>query len=195
MIRAIVFDCFGVLYANAKHLYGSRFPEFAQELRNLSLASDHGFISRKEYLEGVSKLTGDSPEYIDRVHVHEHTINEQLIEYIRRELKPQYKIGLLSNIGQDFIQKLFDEHDLHDLFDTVVLSSNVGYIKPDPEIYQIMLEQLDVPADTAIMIDDREPNCQGAEAVGMKSIFYQSYDQMVKELNTFLKEDTDARIT
>lgn len=186
-IEAIIFDCFGVLYTDAHEAtYGTRFPELADELRNLSSASDHGFISRQEYLEGMSKLTGDSLEVIDNAHVHEHEANKPLIEYIRQELKPHYKIGMLSNIGRDFMQNFFDEHELHDLFDAVVLSSGVGYTKPEPEIYHITLDRLGVATRAAVMVDDREVNCHGAEAVGMKSVHYLSYVQAVADIKELL---------
>lgn len=185
-VEAIIFDCFGVLYVDAGEAYLAKFPGFLHELRDLNRACDRGFISREDYLEGVSKITGDPPEVIDAGFTREHTINRPLAEYIVCELKPHYKIGLLSNIGRDWIQNFFDEHQLHDMFDAAVLSSEEGVVKPEAEMYRRAAERLGVAPEACIMIDDRQENCDGAEAVGMQSIFYETYEQMKLDVRSLL---------
>lgn len=187
-IEAIVFDCFGVLYVDESEAYFARFPGLGTQLRELNSACDHGFISRQEYLAGVSEITGDSPEVINEAFKREHVINQPLIDYIAKELKPHYKIGLLSNIGRDWIQNFFDEHELHELFDAAVLSSTEGITKPEAEIYRRTAERLNVAPEACIMIDDRQENCHGAEVVGMQSIFYESFEQMQRDLAVVLKK-------
>lgn len=190
-INAIIFDCFGVLYVDYSEAYFAKFPELLAELRNLNSACDHGFISRQEYLEGVSKVTGDTPEAINEAFKREHIINQPLVDYIAKELKPRYKIGLLSNIGRGWIQNFFDEHQLHELFDAVVLSSNEGVTKPDAEIYRRTAERLGVQPEACIMIDDRIENCHGAEAVGMHSILYETYEQMRLDMQPLLAKPSE----
>lgn len=171
-MRAIIFDCFGVLYVDVSEAYFARFPELYDELHDLNKMADHGFIDRKTYIEKVAEITGISQEETARAFQKEHVANRPLIRYIKTTLKPKYKIGLLSNIGPEWISDFFDEHQLHDLFDIAVLSSEEGITKPNPLIFERAAERLGVLAEECIMIDDRQENCDGAKVVGMQAVLY-----------------------
>jgi putative hydrolase of the HAD superfamily len=185
-LEAIIFDCFGVLYVDYTEAYFARFPGLVSRLHQLNNACDHGLLKRQEFFESLSRITGDSSEVINEAFQHEHILNRAAIDYIQKELKPKYKIALLSNIGQGWIQDFFDEHQLHELFDAVVLSGVEGITKPDPEIYRRAAEQLGVVPEACIMVDDRAENCQGAEAAGMQSILYETYEQLRRDLQARL---------
>ena len=182
MIRGIIFDCFGVLYTDASKAYFSRFPDFREELYDLNKMSDHGFIDRTDYLAQVAKITGVSEKETAAAFMHEFVANKPLIEYIRTELKSRYKVGLLSNIGRDWMQDFFDEHQLHDLFDVVVLSHEEGIAKPNPLIFERTATRLGLLPGECIMIDDREENCQGAASIGMKTVHYTDNDSLMAAL-------------
>jgi HAD superfamily hydrolase (TIGR01509 family) len=174
-MRAVIFDCFGVLYVDVSQAYFAHFPELSEELHDLNRMADHGFIDRNTYIEGVAKLTGVSTRETTEAFAREHRINQPLIDYIKSTLKPSYKIGLLSNIGRDWMQDFFDQHALHELFDTVVMSSEEGITKPNPLIFERTAERLGVPADECVMIDDIKENCEGARATGMKALLYDTW--------------------
>lgn len=182
MTRAIIFDCFGVLYVDVNHAYFSRFPELHEELYDLNKQADHGFIDRDAYTKAVAKLTGISEEETARAFMKEHMVNRALVDYIRTKLKPHYKIGLVSNIGRDWIQDFFDEHALHDLFDVAVLSSEEGITKPNPLIFERAAERLNIFVDEAVFIDDRQENCDGAKSAGMKGILFTSLEDLKASL-------------
>lgn len=171
MIRAIIFDCFGVLYVDVSRAYFSNFPEFYDELHDLNKMSDHGFITRQTYIESVAKITGIDAKKTAEAFQKEHVANKPLIDYIAT-LRANYKVGLLSNIGREWIQDFFDEHQLHDLFDEVVMSSEEGITKPNPLIFERAATRLDVLPEECIMIDDRQENCDGAKAAGMHALLY-----------------------
>lgn len=189
MTRGIIFDCFGVLYVDAAEAYFSRFPEHAVELADLDKAADRGLIERADYVASAARITGDAVSAVEQAIVREHVANKELISYIKSELKPRYKIGLLSNIGRGWIQDFFDEHQLHDLFDAVVLSSEEGMTKPDPIIFERIAERLGLLPAECIMVDDIRENCHGAEAVGMRSILFSDNDQLRQDLAPILKEN------
>lgn len=186
-LKAVIFDCFGVLYVDYSEAYFAGFPQLRGQLRDLNNACDRGFLSLEEYLEAVSKMTGDPPEVIDKAFSREHVLNHRATGYIQNELRPAYKIGLLTNIGRGWMQQFFNEHQLHELFDAVVISSEEGVIKPEAEIYRRTAERLGVATNECIMIDDREENCAGAEAAGMVSVWYDSFEQMKRELSRLLQ--------
>lgn len=186
-IKAIIFDCFGVLYVDYSEAYFAHFPESLEQLRDLNKACDRGYLSLEEYLASVSKLTGDSPETIYAAFAREHVLNQRAIEYIQKDLKPSYKIGLLTNIGRGWMQQFFSEHQLHELFDAAIISSEEHIVKPEPEIYRLTAERLGVQPDECVMIDDREVNCCGAEAAGMASVVYDSFEQTKRDLTRLLQ--------
>lgn len=179
-IKAIIFDCFGVLYLDVTKAYFSKFPNKYEELHDLDRLSDHGFIDRKEYIQAVSKLTGESIEKTEQEFQNEHVLNKPLIDVIRH-IKPYYKTALLSNIGRNWLQDFFDEHQLHDLFDVVVLSSDEGITKPNPVIFERTAQRLGVYPDECLFIDDIAENCAGAESAGMQALQFKDI-RSVKQL-------------
>jgi HAD superfamily hydrolase (TIGR01509 family) len=78
-------------------------------------------------------------------------------------------IALVSNCG-DTTRQLLDYLGIIPLADAVVLSCEVGSMKPSPDIYRTALEELGVAAADAVMIDDQPSFCAGAEAVGVRAI-------------------------
>jgi HAD superfamily hydrolase (TIGR01509 family) len=78
-------------------------------------------------------------------------------------------IALVSNCG-DTTRQLLDYLGMIPLADAVVLSCEVGSMKPAPDIYRTALEELGVAAADAVMIDDQPSFCAGAEAVGVRAI-------------------------
>ena len=78
-------------------------------------------------------------------------------------------IALVSNCG-DTTRALLEYLGVIPLADAVVLSCEVGSMKPSPDIYHTALEDLGVAATDAVMIDDQPSFCAGAEAVGVRAI-------------------------
>ncbi|MFT4287202.1 HAD family hydrolase [Nocardioides sp.] len=88
-----------------------------------------------------------------------------LVETLRRS---GLKVGLLSNSwGNTYPRPRIDE-----LFDPVVISSELGLRKPQAEIYQRALDGLAVPADRVLFVDDGEPNILGARRAGLRALLH-----------------------
>jgi len=192
MTRGIIFDCFGVLYVDMSKVYFSKFPELHEQLYDLNKMSDHGFISREDYITTVAKLTGVSEAETTQAFRKEYVANKALISSIKEELKPHYKMGMVSNIGRDWIQDFFDEHQLHDLFDVVVLSNEEGITKPNPLIFERAAERLGLLPGECVMIDDKPENIEGARAVGMKGIVYTSNEALYQQLQLLKVESNES---
>ena len=190
MIKAVIFDCFGVLLGNAykTHLMEveQEDPERAKEIRAINHASDMGILSREETAEHISALFGmDTDEFLAEQNQVE-VPNRQLLEYIA-ELKKDYKVALLSNISsRERLSIRFVDGELDSHFDTVVASGDEGYVKPQPEIYQIAATRLGVNPNECVMIDDILEFCEGARAVGMQAIQFQTNHQCITDLNALL---------
>ena len=185
MIKAVVFDCFGVLMVDAITAYQQLHPEVSSQIDELDRQADAGYISQREQIEGYKELTGDDEAEIMKYLKKEHKLNKPVVEIIK-QLKPKYKIGMLSNIGVSWYEELVPK-DVRELFDETVLSHEVGMVKPYPEIYEYLISKLGVEADEVLFIDDILSNCDGARAVGMEAIHYVTVSNLKKELTELLK--------
>jgi putative hydrolase of the HAD superfamily len=106
--------------------------------------------------------------------------DQQMIGLALR-LKQHYRIGVLSN-SDPLHAVQFRQEDWFKGFDAVVLSNELGIIKPDPRIYQQAASLLGVSPSECLFIDDMEIYCKGAEQAGMQSIRFGSYAQLLSEL-------------
>ena len=179
--KALVFDCYGVLVAGTRSLLKEDYPKVADALDELGRQSDHGYVTRSEYFAQIAELTRLSVPEVEaylRPHIHH---NMALLAYIV-ELKKTFKIGLLSNIGQDAFEHLFKEPELY--FDEIVLSYRTGFIKPQPEIYYHMADKLGLMPQDCFFIDDIQENVVGAQNIGMGAIQYINLEQLKSDLQT-----------
>lgn len=195
MIRAIIFDCFGVLYRDASWNFYERevknYDALRPQLIDLNKQSDYGLISKKEWKSAIAEVTGLDEDFVATNVQGVHDRNEQLLEMVKSYRK-KYKIGMLSNIGEGAMDEFFSPHERALLFDAVVLSSDVGTVKPNPEIFTIMADRLGVKPWECIMVDDIADNCHGAEYAGMSAVQFHTNDQVAHELTELLKKGDNA---
>lgn len=184
MIKGIIFDFFGVvcpdlmwdwLRANVRDLKN-------QEDYFIDLADkkDKAEISRKEFYKKISEKTGIPEEKVDYSKA-PIEINLELL-YLIANLKKKYKIGLLSNSSAEFINEVLSKYDLRGYFDEIVISAEVKHIKPEPEIFEIILNRLGLQKEEVIFTDDKSHNTEAAEKIGIKSIRYENNRQLHKDL-------------
>ncbi len=171
MIRAIISDCFGVLYGSSLQTLSSLCPPEGQaELLNLAKLADYGYMNPQEFTAGVAEVVKLPIEDVQDIIDRKRAPNQPLMDYITELRGRGYKTALLSNIGSGVIEELFGRERLDRLFDTVVLSYEVQLRKPDDRIYTLCADRLGVAPEECIMVDDMPENCAGADAVGMKSV-------------------------
>lgn len=84
-------------------------------------------------------------------------------------LKEKYQLGIVSDAWPS-LKNVYDEVNLTSYFETFVISSIIGVVKPDPLMYTTALNELGITAEEAIFIDDNFKNCLGAREVGMQAI-------------------------
>ena len=112
-------------------------------------------------------------------------LDTELVDFIRL-LKPQFKIGIISNAWSDLPTAL-DNWGIADAFDIVVGSGDEGIMKPDPRIYNLALERLSVQPQEAVFVDDFIENITGARELGINAVHFQSQKQALRELKRLLK--------
>lgn len=100
-----------------------------------------------------------------------------------RGLKRRYKLALVTNFPDiPTARRVFETLGLHEFFDSIVVSAEVGYRKPNPIIFQRALEELGVKPFEAVMVGDTlEADIYGAARMGMKTIFIDPEGRRVEE--------------
>jgi len=76
------------------------------------------------------------------------------------------------------------------LFEQVAISSETGFLKPDPRAYEHIAGLLDTPVEECVLIDDQLSYCEGARAVGMYAIQYEGLDKLKKDLQLLLSNNS-----
>jgi putative hydrolase of the HAD superfamily len=154
------------------------------------LRYDSGDLSPEAYWSGVAKETGAqlTPEQV--AHLRQWDLemwghdNPTMVAWLRQLHSSGIKTGLLSNMPHEMARYVWQKFAWLDQFDHLTFSAEVSLIKPDAAIYEHSLRGVGVAGSEALFIDDKEPNVQGARAVGIRAIRFQSVDQ----LRTDLKE-------
>lgn len=189
MIRGVIFDCFGVLaHGYLDYLRSIVPPERMQELNDLSHASDRGMVTQEEYLQQASDLFGMSPDEVEAM-VRKRLLRSSEMTTLVKSLRPTYKVAMLSNVGPGVVSELFSEREQAELFDTVVLSGEVGVTKPSREAYELAAQRLGLLPEECVMIDDLPVNISGAERAGMHGLLCENPAQCAADLKAFLKEN------
>jgi HAD superfamily hydrolase (TIGR01509 family) len=187
-IKAIIFDCFGVLVLSGQASLLQDYPDLSDELSDLILQSDYGYISRDEFNQAACRLTGLSLTDFKSRYWSANIRNESAFKWVRTlKAAGNYKVGLLSNIGQGWLSDFVPEADDEQLFDAVVLSGDVGMTKPAAEIFQLTAKRLGVTPAECVMIDDLLTNVDGARRAGMEAILFGTTSQSQADLGRLLE--------
>lgn len=94
----------------------------------------------------------------------------------------RYRIATLNNESRELNEHRLDAFKLRSLFDYFICSGYVHEMKPAPGIYRSAIDVSGFPAASALFIDDKRENCDAAEALGMRTIHFQSPAQLCAEL-------------
>lgn len=180
MIKAIIFDFFDVFRTDAykSWLAANGIPHEGDYFA-ASRRMDMGESTPEQFLKELSRLQGRT------VTLQELEANAKLddeVIAITEALKENYSIALLSNAPAVFIRALFAEHNLERLFHEIVISSEVGMVKPNADIFELTLQKLGVSPLEAVFIDDNEKHVRAAERVGIKSLQFTSAEELKRRL-------------
>lgn len=187
MIKALIFDCFGVLTADKwKEFCATLPPAQRQTAHDLNRAYDSGAIDQQTFTDELAIATGRSYTAIAEGR-NGAGKNTALLEYIVSK-KPNYKIGLLSNVANNWIRETFLNPDEQRLFDAMVFSFEVGVTKPDSRIFDIICQKIGVQPEEAVMIDDIERYCQAAQELGMQAVVYENFPQAKQAIESLLAD-------
>ncbi len=159
---------FRTLYFERNHL--NNIHDQSQKQTLLSVVSD---LSKDE---GVVTQVG---HFIDSFEAGK-VINTELVDLIQKLRALGYPIALLSNYTS-ILRKKLNKHVLEDLFDHIIISSEVGLQKPNPEIFHHTFQALGVQPEEAIFIDDSLKSLSTAAEVGYHPIRFIDNQKLLQE--------------
>lgn len=187
-MQAIIFDCFGVLttdgWKQLREEFFAHNEQMMQRATDMDKAVNAGYMDYDDFIAEISRMSG-LEESVVRGRMNGSSPNKLLFEYIRDELKPRYKIGMLSNAADNWLNDMFDDWQVG-LFDNVALSYEVGATKPDPRMYQTITNRLGVGFDDSLFIDDSEHYVTAATELGMKGIYHTDTNDTIKRINEII---------
>jgi HAD superfamily hydrolase (TIGR01509 family) len=79
---------------------------------------------------------------------------------------------MLTNMSEELADRLRRDRPLDDWFDVVIVSAEVRCAKPDPRVYRLCLDRLDVEAQQALFVDDKPDNVAAAASLGMRTLHF-----------------------
>ena len=177
-IKCIVFDFMGVIFEDADDTRDLLVPYIQQknsaitqeQIVDLYIETSLGHMLsadlwqecglgnyypavEKDYLDTCLKL---DPDFIG----------------VAEQLSQNYELAVLSNDVAEWNQYLRAKYDLYRLFDAIVVSGEVGHRKPDPAIYQILLNRAMCLPENCLFIDDSPRNLRAAAQMGIKTCLF-----------------------
>ncbi len=191
MIKNIILDVGGVFFDDSKHnikkllnkncdkiytkAYGTGFKkcllgeisvyEHLNSLRNEKDFNDIDYILRKDNLIKSYPLMKDNFEYI-------------------KSLKERgFKLYLLTNITEDSYNYINDLINISKIFDGGIYSYQEHLVKPDYDIYNLLINKFNLSKEETIFFDDKEKNVIAANSVGIKSFVFTSIEDIENNLN------------
>jgi putative hydrolase of the HAD superfamily len=169
----------GQAMARATEEHGDH-PLFALERGEITEIEFRARIER--HLEDGFDLTRLRTVYFERMEP-----NQPMIELVRELRGRGVRTALLTNNVREW-EPLWRSKlpEIDELFEVVVDSAFVGMRKPDPAIYELTLERLGVRGEECVFVDDLEPNCEAARALGMYAVRFERPAQAVPEIRSAL---------
>lgn len=199
-IKAIIWDLGGVLvrtedadvYVTAAKKTQLPYEKIREVyFSEMNDKQDLGEVNKEQFNTYVMDTLGISKEqfaHLEEIIEEGPQLDEEMMGWITEQHK-KCKIGLLSNWTADVREKIEEEWQIGHVFDEIVISSEVGLLKPGSEIFTLMLDRLGVSADEAVFVDDRIKNIEGAKKVGLQTVYYKDREQTIEELERMLGEE------
>ena len=198
MIKTVIFDLGGVLVRTENRQPRQKLAEQLgmtyEELSNFFYGMDsanratRGEITADEHKSIVLQklnLPPDSFSTFGEDFWGGDSLDTHLVEFIKG-LREEYSTALLSNAWDDLRGYLEKVWQIDGIFDHIFISAELKLAKPDPEIYQLVINRLNQDPSELVFIDDFIENIEAAREVGLNAVHFQSREQALDNLAEYL---------
>ena len=143
----------------------------------------------RSFAEGTAELIARFPEYSDLIRAYDERYLESLggaiqpvVDILRTLKDAGYRLYGLSNWPAEKFALVRPQYPFFAWFDDLVISGEVGMLKPDKAIFNLLLERAGRLASECLFIDDHDSNIRAARDLGFQTILFQSPQQLEEEL-------------
>ena len=200
-ITTVIFDIGGVLtdYLEREfYVLKGYSQEMADRLCRATMRSgrwDEFDLSRLGQREILAVFQQQDPEIAGEI---EHALEDvhglvqkrdTAIPWIRRLREDGYRVLFLSNFSEQAHRQCADSLDFVGETDGGIFSFQPHLVKPDPAIYQLLIDQFQLTPEACVFVDDTEKNLAPARALGMQTVHYLSQEQAERDLSRLLGTD------
>ena len=194
MIEVIVFDLGGVIVnVNFKSPLGMLFDNSGAEsntfkdkfnFSKLLRQYDMGIISAVDFHEKIIDHLDIELSFDEFIRASNDAIEagDDGIDDIVKSLSKKYKLAILSNTNPVHYEYIKEKYSIIELFDHILLSYEMGTVKPDAAAYEKLIKTTSVLPSQHLFIDDRIENICAAKEIGMDGIHYISIENLRMEL-------------
>lgn len=194
MITTIIFDIGNVLvdFSWKEYIAGFGFSKEVQEkISKATMLSeawdefDRGVMEIEDIIKLFIKNDSSIEKEIRLICEDIHDMlgrREYAIPWIKELKEKGYKVLYLSNFSRKAEVECAHTLDFLPYMDGGILSYQEKVIKPEPEIYQILIDRYNLVPDECVFMDDKEINCEGARKAGIHAIVFTTKEEAEKEL-------------
>jgi 2-haloacid dehalogenase len=193
-MKNIIFDFGNVLVQwHPELVYGDYFGDEAKAWWFLRHVADNEWRLRIDAGESsetcIRELQQRQPEYAEAIELYRSKWREMLTDEVpgMRELLHQlstvnYQLYGLTNWSMESFPEAREHFGILQMIDHYVVSGAEGYVKPDPRLFQVLLDRYGLRAEECIFIDDNPDNVAAARNMGMRGIVFTNAESLRKEL-------------
>ena len=176
-----------------RNLFRKTFHDEARMERFLATALAMDFVALTDIVADFSKAVAERarafPEFARELHLFDErwveTLgapieeNVALLRRLKRAGRPVYALSNFATVKFAIARQMYD---FLNEFDHAVISGHVGVVKPDPRIYEILIERVGLAPEDLLFIDDSPANVRAAETLGMATIHFRPGVDLEHEL-------------
>ncbi len=162
---------------------GTKFMDFYKNNYNIHRQFESGKLSEEEFIKIMLNALEDKidAETFCKIYSGVFSVNEDVVSLLPK-LKEKYTLVLLSNTNSIHRKYGWDHYDFLKYYDKLILSYEVGSIKPEEQIYRSAEAFSNKPSNEHFFIDDILEYVEGAKKLGWGGTQFTTYEQLVKDL-------------
>ena len=193
MIKNIIFDFGNVLVQwHPEQVYGEYFGDEAKAWWFLRHVVDMDWRQRIDAGESqdacIRELQERQPEYREAIELYRSKWREMLtgevpgMRQLLSEVQQKYEVYGLTNWSMETFPEARNHFSILQMIDRYVVSGAEHLVKPDPRLFQVLLDRYSLRAEDCTFVDDNPVNVNAARSMGMRGIVFTSSDNLRKEL-------------
>lgn len=182
-MKTVIFDLGGVVVARNPQKTTAEFKEFFSFLADKQMPLfweeyDRGTQTMEETINIISQTQGYSVEYcrecvLDAVNMQEPIA--PTAELIKELHERGFRLLVLSNMSREFID-FIRQIPIYHYFSGEVVSCEEHTVKPEPEIFKLVLDRYNIDPSDALFVDDRPVNVEAAAALGINTHLFKRWE-------------------